>query len=236
MRAPRFSIGSLLTVIGILGVGMAALRRPAPVWASVIYTVAVTAIVAGACNAIVGRGARRAYWIGFALFGGAYIYLTGGSELVTEPLLDLAYPYVAPAPSGTPPNAITSPPSAIPSSPNGPSLPISVDAGSPVQGPDAVTTAWTAVVAPTATTVPASFSPAAAPPDAASAWDHWTKPDLRLDEIVPPREWSAKFSSLSFRQIGHALAGMLVATLGGVFVQWRYEENCREDHRPEVTS
>jgi hypothetical protein len=224
MRAPHFSIGSLLTVIAILGVGLAALRNPSPLWASALYTVAATAIVAGAANAIVGHGARRAYWLGFSLFGGAYIYFTGSSQLVTDTFLDLAYPYVA-----------AEVPSAAPASPNGPNPSTSVTLGSPVQASYAPTTVPGTVTIPPAPAIPAFSAPNATPSPAVSAWDHWLKPDLQLDEFIPPRELSAKFSSLTFRQIGHALAALLAATLGGVFVQWRCEESSREKRPVEVS-
>ena len=63
MRAPRFSIRSLLATIAIAGVGLAMLRSPSPVWANASYTVAIMAIVAGASSAILRRDSRRAYWV-----------------------------------------------------------------------------------------------------------------------------------------------------------------------------
>jgi hypothetical protein len=222
MRPPRFSIGSLLTLIAIFAVGLAALRSPSPLWASTTYTVAAVAIVAGVSNAILGRGARRAYWIGFALFGGAYFYLTHGSNrLVTETMLDLLYPRVirqlpqatlftlsaqpAFAPTPVPPGQMVAPP------------------------PTSVGTFQVAVYAPPQVSIaPVSISPAV------SAWDHWTKPDRNVGEYATPTDFSARFSSVSFRQIGHSLAALLAATLGGVFVRWRYEMNSKTCGSSEV--
>jgi hypothetical protein len=195
MRPPRFSIGSLLMLIAIVAVGMAALRYPSPLWASTIYTVAAVVLIAGVSNAILGRGARRAYWIGFALFGGAYFFLAFfTNQLLTETILDLIYPHVS----------LHSPQAA-------PILIDSLVALSP------------ATSGPTSTP-PLTFYPPPSP--GASAWDHWTKPDYNTGAL--PIDFSVRFSSVSFRKIGHSLATLLAATLGGIFVRWRYEENSKE--------
>ena len=120
MRLQRYSIGSLLMLIAIVAVGLAALRSPSPLWASTTYTVAAVVLIGAVSNAILGKGARRAYWLGFSLFGGAY------------------------------------------------------------------------------------------------------------DGFL------ARFSSVSFRQIGHSLAALFAATLGGVFVRWRYQKNSIELESPEA--
>ena len=94
MRTPRFSIRSLLAAIAISGVVLAMLRSSLPVWGNVAYTVATVAIVAGALSAILGREARRADWVGFSLFGATYLMMS--DQLVTQAMLDLLYPYLAP--------------------------------------------------------------------------------------------------------------------------------------------
>jgi hypothetical protein len=224
MCPPRFSIGRLLKLIAVFAVGLAALSNPSRLWASTTYTVAAVAIVAGVSNAILGRGARRAYWIGFALFGGAYFCLTHGSNrLVTETMLDLLYPHVtrqlpqatlftlsaqpAFAPTPVPPAQLLAPPPAA--------------VGTPFQ--------VGAYAPPQLSIAPVSISPAV------SAWDYWTKPDRDVGEYATPTDFSARFSSVSFRQIGHSLAALLAATLGGIFVRWRYEENSNEIGPAEAT-
>jgi hypothetical protein len=224
LRAPRFSIGSLLTVIAILGVGFAALRSPSPVWASAIFTVTAVTLVAAASNAIFGRGARRAYWLGFALFGGAYFYLTMSSnQLVTETMLDLLYAHVGPQ--------VPQPPPAPPVLP----LPIATPVSPPPIDPTATSVSYelNSTQYITSGTITASSYPASLP--TVSAWEHWTKPDRRIGEYVFPTEFTARFSSLSFRQIGHSLAALLAATLGGVFARWRYEGNSKAIELPGVS-
>jgi hypothetical protein len=111
MRVTRFSIGSLLAVIAIVGVAMAALRNPSYLWANAAFTAALLAVVAAVVNAIVGKGARRAYWLGFALFGGVYLAVCSipalrdsvCPHLVTEAIFDMVYPYTAPASPQPPP-------------------------------------------------------------------------------------------------------------------------------------
>ena len=214
MRPPRFSIGSLLTLIAIFAVGLAALRSPSPLWASTTYTVAAVAIVAGVSNAILGRGARRAYWIGFALFGGVYFHFTFSSnQFLTETALDLLYPHVTQQLPQPPPGPLVPPsPPQFDSGASG-----SLVVYSPQQGSGGPTIAPpTPVLYPTAQ-------------PGVSAWDYWMKPDRYIGEdLLTPMEFTAKFSSVSFRKIGHSLAALLAATLGGIFVRWRYEENSKE--------
>ncbi len=104
MRAPRFSIGTLLAMIAILGVALAALRSPSYLWANVTFTVALLAVTAGVINSVLARSARRAYWLGFSIFGGTYLAICSAPglhdtvcpRLATEALLDCIYPLVTP--------------------------------------------------------------------------------------------------------------------------------------------
>jgi hypothetical protein len=233
MRLQRYSIGSLLILIAIAAVGMAALRYPSRLWASTIYTVAAVVLISGVSNAILGNGVRRAYWLGFSLFGGAYFFLTLGSNRpVTEMMLDLLYPHVTrqfpQATLGTLPAPIAFAPAPVPPGPLVAPPPPPASVGTPFQ---------VTVYAPQqvsngpVSTPPAIFYPAAAD----SAWDHWTKPDLDISEYIIPTDFSARFSSASFRQISHSLAALFAATLGGIFVRWRYDKNSKDVGSPEAT-
>ena len=72
LRRPRFSIASILAIIGIVGIALAAFRDPSYLWASVTFSTAFAALVLAIINVLYSRGARRAYWAGFALCGWAY--------------------------------------------------------------------------------------------------------------------------------------------------------------------
>jgi hypothetical protein len=214
MRTPRFSIRSLLAVIAISGVVLAMLRSPLPVWANIAYTVAIAAIVAAASSAILGREARRAYWVGFSLFGA--IYLMNSDQLVTQTMLDLLYPYLAPQ---LPEPALTSAPVVV--------APPGTSTTTPVQY------TYISQPVPPAGSIPPSLFPSA-PAPATSAWEYWMKPDGRTGEFFPAEYVS--YSSNAFRRIGHSFGALLAAMLGGAFVRWRYEETSRKGQVPEVAA
>ncbi len=101
MRPPRVSILGLLAWIALLGVGLAALRSPSPLWAAFIFSVALATLTISVLAAVYRRGRRRAFWVGFATCGWAYFLLTFGpevtsqfrSELFTTALLEILYPH-----------------------------------------------------------------------------------------------------------------------------------------------
>ena len=104
MKLPRYSIASILAVIALVAVALAALRTPSYLWANITSSLALIALFAATINLIFGRGAGRAYWIGFLLCGGSYFAvssLPGLREsicprLLTEVALDLLYPQISP--------------------------------------------------------------------------------------------------------------------------------------------
>ena len=114
MRRPHFSIASLLAVIGILGVALAALVNPSYLWANVTFSMAFAAIVLAIINTVYGREARRAYWLGFSLCGGIYFAVCSVPSLrdslcprlATEAIFDFLYPHMAP-PMPTPSGMVT---------------------------------------------------------------------------------------------------------------------------------
>jgi hypothetical protein len=76
MRRFRFHIGGLLILIILLGVGFAALRESNELWDSGIFTLTLGALLVSVLLAVHRTGAKRAFWIGFAFFGWAYLGLT----------------------------------------------------------------------------------------------------------------------------------------------------------------
>jgi uncharacterized membrane protein len=69
MRRIRFNIASLLGVISVIGVGFAALRESSDLWVSSLFTLTLAALLISILLAIHRTEKRRAFWLGFALFG-----------------------------------------------------------------------------------------------------------------------------------------------------------------------
>ena len=75
MRRPRFTIGSLLVLVVFLAVGLAALRGATEGWDSGVFGLTLLVLLGSVLLAAHRDGPRRAYWLGFALFGWAYLAL-----------------------------------------------------------------------------------------------------------------------------------------------------------------
>jgi hypothetical protein len=76
MRTLRFNIASLLVIILVLGVGFAALRESSDLWESGIFTLTLGILLISILLAVHRSESNRAFWLGFALFGWAYMGLT----------------------------------------------------------------------------------------------------------------------------------------------------------------
>lgn len=76
MRKLRFNIASLLIIILVLGVGFAALRESSDLWESGIFTMTLGILLISILLAVHRVQSTRAFWLGFALFGWAYMGLT----------------------------------------------------------------------------------------------------------------------------------------------------------------
>jgi hypothetical protein len=76
MKRIRFNIASLLVIIFIHGVGLAALRESSDLWDSGIFTVTIGVLLISILLAVHRIESRRAFWIGFALFGSIYLGLS----------------------------------------------------------------------------------------------------------------------------------------------------------------
>jgi hypothetical protein len=257
MRGPRFSIGTLLSVIAILGVAMAALRNPSYLWAALTFTTALLAVIAAIASAIVARAERRAYWLGFSLFGGTYLAICTMPglhdavcpRLATEALFDFIYPLMAPADPAPPvvPQFISTgtvslpqftiqpvspPPATLPTMPGTPNL-VWPDDPYTVPNPN-YPTPWTAPIAP----APLPYytftmnTVVSSPP--VGRWAAWTQPDRTIGVGYTIGTVSL-VSSEAFRRIGHSLAALLLATLGAAFARNRYEAHARRQSTPDET-
>jgi len=76
MRRFRFHIGSLVILVLLLGVGLAALRESNETWDSSIFSLTLLVLLISILLAVHRTESRRAFWTGFALFGWTYIGLS----------------------------------------------------------------------------------------------------------------------------------------------------------------
>jgi hypothetical protein len=73
MRRFRFHLGTLVILVLVLGVGFAALRESDEVWDSGVFTLTLGILLTSVLLAVHRTEKRRAFWLGFALFGSAYL-------------------------------------------------------------------------------------------------------------------------------------------------------------------
>ena len=76
MRRFRFHIGTLLILVLILGVGFAALRESNETWDSSIFSLTLGMLSVLILLAVHRTEKKRAFWLGFALFGWTYVGLS----------------------------------------------------------------------------------------------------------------------------------------------------------------
>ncbi len=76
MRPFRFHIGSLVLLVLLLGVGFVALRESNNLWDSSIFSLTLVVILISFLLGIHRTEKRGAFWLGFALFGSAYLALS----------------------------------------------------------------------------------------------------------------------------------------------------------------
>jgi len=75
MRMPRFSIGGLMGVVLVASIGLAALRSASEIWAGVMFLVTCGMLALAVVGVVCRRDEKRAWWLGFALFGWGYLAL-----------------------------------------------------------------------------------------------------------------------------------------------------------------
>jgi hypothetical protein len=118
MNPRRTSIAGLMGIVGVVALGMAAMRSATVLWTAAASTITLALLLTAVVGAIWLRGPDRAYWSGFATFGWAYLLLVNwewiggqfGHDL-TSGFLDIAewavpkkiVPVSAPPPAGASP-------------------------------------------------------------------------------------------------------------------------------------
>jgi hypothetical protein len=73
MRRFRFTIASLLGVVVFLAVAIASLREATDLWDCGVFTATAGLLLVSVLWAVHRTGLRRAFWLGFALFGWVYL-------------------------------------------------------------------------------------------------------------------------------------------------------------------
>jgi hypothetical protein len=112
MRQPRLTLSSLMGIVGVLALGMGGLASSTRIWTSAAATLTLFLLLSAALGGFLRSGHERAICTGFAIFGGAYLFLVNwdwvGAQFghdLTAGLGDLAdsliprlpYPLAAPA-------------------------------------------------------------------------------------------------------------------------------------------
>ncbi len=77
----RFSIRTLMAVVLVSGVGVAALKNASDLWDGLPLLAALAAVGVAVMGAVNLRGRERCWWAGFAFFGGGYLALAVGPWL-----------------------------------------------------------------------------------------------------------------------------------------------------------
>jgi hypothetical protein len=73
MRRFRFSIAGLLGIVLFLAVALAALRASTAAWDACLLGLALTVLPTAILRAVHRTDRKRAYWLGFGLFGWVYL-------------------------------------------------------------------------------------------------------------------------------------------------------------------
>jgi uncharacterized membrane protein YhfC len=69
MYRPTISIRMLLAVVAFIALACTALVWANGIWATTLFTVALGVLLFAVVAAILRRGVKQAFWIGFAVFG-----------------------------------------------------------------------------------------------------------------------------------------------------------------------
>jgi hypothetical protein len=101
MNRPRISLAGLMVLVVVLGFGFAALRDASETWAGIVLLLTLGLLGVSILGVVYRREARRAWWVGFALFGWGYVALTLAPWSKPEKLpsrvpLDYLYAWISP--------------------------------------------------------------------------------------------------------------------------------------------
>jgi hypothetical protein len=95
MRRFRLHLGTLVILVLVLGVGLAALRESTHIWDSSLFTVTLGILLLSVLIAVHRTAKKRAFWVGFALFGAAYLGLSSIPAIESRLMTTKALAYLA---------------------------------------------------------------------------------------------------------------------------------------------
>jgi len=183
----RFSLATLMCAVCASAFACAALRFASELWASLVFTVTFGLLLVGVLGVALRQGPARAFWLGFSVFGWAYVVLAFGwfginvsHQLLTTKLLAYALPKLQQT-ANSPAIVAVSSAGQVYSVPlvRRRNLPLSPDEALVVAaGADKTVKLWNA----TTVSLPGVQLP---------SWDH-------------------------FQRVGHSLFGLLIALVGGL--------------------
>jgi hypothetical protein len=94
MRRFRFHLGTQVIVVLILGIALAALRQSNEIWDSGIFALTLGILLTSVLLAIHRTEKRRAFWLGFALFGTTYLGLSLVASIESRLITTKALAYI----------------------------------------------------------------------------------------------------------------------------------------------
>lgn len=201
----QFSIRSLIVAVTIAAVGIAALLNANPWWEAGAWLAALGMLACAILFCVYRREGQRAFWLGFAIFGGLYLGLLVFSALLNQhfqllpsQLSRLAYEWVVPdsrrsqylAPPGNPVSPVTT-------------TAYSYTGFGPYQPPN------TTVVPAPPVAIGAMYAPATG-----------GSPLPATVAFVTPTPNARYVPVETFVSIGHTLWLLLAAAVGGKICQW----------------
>ena len=82
MGRTRLSVAGLIGVVLIAALGLAAIRNASELWAAAVVTLAAMLLGVGVLGCIFRRGEKRAFWVGFTLFGVGSLFVAIALEQI----------------------------------------------------------------------------------------------------------------------------------------------------------